>query len=481
MPSQSVQQRSQRASRACDFCHGRGLKCRRASDNRPSATVGWPGCLTCTDYGVQCTMIRPIRRRGRKPMTPRPDPDELYVRPMGQEDSPQTQGFGSLHAIRRLVQIYRDTMYQCYFPFLPEKDLLTRWDNGVPDTECPSYMLLMAICAVSSQTATLNAVFDNSLLEGITIPASDTYFDEAVSKIPVRIAQSQDLDYLRSFGLLALYSLRCGNHSDLHRYLGLYHGLVAQHGFQDESCWPSDISVSDVDDRRRLFWCVYRLEIHSACVLGHMVRMPESQVSVLYPRITPSMDPEAQAWTAGWDYITDLFRLLEYAIFSFRGCKNRKAVLAVLCDRPAPTTLLDSLSSLKAGKPRILSLDSGFQSNRCKYMAVQISCTETLVNIMALLYCQAPAQEVMQLAERFLEEVAGAPLIMFKVASSQIVHQLLGVGHMLCNASRYYNSQYRSEAKRLIVFLGDLVKNLEHDIPSAAEAAERLLRLAETT
>jgi hypothetical protein len=417
-------------------------------------------------------------------VAPRVDGPQINSRQMeSMEDQGSVTEFGSLHAIRRLVQIYRDTMYQCYFPFLPEKDLLARWNGGIPDpeAEAPSYMLLMAICAVSSQTAALDAVFDNALLDGLVVPASEQYFGEAVSRIPVRIAQSQDLDYLRSFGLLALYSLRCGNHSDLHRYLGLYHGLVAQHAFQDESRWPDDISVSDVDDRRRLFWCTYRLEIHSACVLGHVVRMPESQVSVLYPRITPAMDPEAQAWTAGWDYITDLFRLLEYAIFSLRGCKNRKAVLAVLCDRPSPTTLLESLATLKASKPRILSSAAEFQSNRCKYMAVQISCTETMVNIMALLYCQAPAREVMDVAERFLEEVTRAPLIMFKVASSQIVHQLLGVGHMLCNASRYYDTQYRSEAKRLIVFLGDLVKNLEHDIPSAAEAAERLLRLAEVT
>lgn len=371
------------------------------------------------------------------------------------------------------------------FPFLPEKDLLTRWEDGIPDPDAPSYLLLMALCAVSSQTVALNAVFDEELLEGLSIGDSGKYFSEAVSRIPERIAQSQDLDYLRCFGLLALYSLQRSDHSDLHRYLGLYHALVAQNGFHDESRWPEDLSLADLDDRRRFFWCVYRLEIHSACVLGHVVRMPEAQVSVLYPRITPAMEPETHAWTAGWDYITDLFRLLEYAILSLRGGKNRKPVLAVLCDRPSPTTLLDSLAQLKAGKPRILhglaEPDGGFQSNRCKYMAVQIICTETLVNIMALLYCQASAREVMDIAESFLEEVTKAPLIMFKVASSQIVHQLLGVGHMLYNASQYDNGRYRSEAKRLIAFLGDLVQNLEHDIPSAAEAGQRLLRLADAS
>jgi hypothetical protein len=360
-----------------------------------------------------------------------------------------------------------------------------RWNDGIPDPDEPSYMLLMALCAVSSYTASLSAVFSDALLDNFTIPNSEQYFSEAVSKIPVRVAQSQDLDYLRSLGLLAVYSLQRGNHSDLHRYLGLYHALVAQLGFHDESRWPDQISLTDVDDRRRLFWCMYRLEIHSACVLGHVVRLPESQVSVLYPRITPAMEPETQAWTAGWDYITDLFRLLEYAMFSLRGGKNRKAVLAVFCERPSPATLVDGLARLKAGKPRIVANlsepNSGFQSNRCKYMAVQITSTEALVNIMALLYCKAPACEIMDIARSFLEEVAKAPLIMFKVAGSQIVHQLLGVGHMLYSASRYENGRYWPESKRLIAFLGSVVTNLQDDIPSAAEAGSRLLKLSEAS
>lgn len=268
------------------------------------------------------------------------------------------------------------------FPFLPEMDLLTRWAEQVPDPDGGSYMLLMALCAVSSQTASLNAVFDDTLLEGVIIPDCENYFYEAISVIPFRIVDCLDLDYLRSFGLLAIYSIQRGNHSDLHRYLALYHALVAQHGFHEESRWPADLSISDIDDRRRLFWCMYRIEIHSACILGHVVRMPESQVTVYYPRITPSTEVDAQAWISGWDYITDLFRLLEYAMFSLKASKTRKAVLASFCERPSSTALLHSLAQLKAGKPRIL-LEMGqnptdFQSNRCRYLAVQIICTETV-------------------------------------------------------------------------------------------------------
>lgn len=341
----------------------------------------------------------------------------------------------------------------------------------------------MALCAVSCQTAALNAVFDTTLLDGLPVHESDQYFSEAVSNIPLRIDQPHELDYMRSFGLLAVYSLHRGDHSDLHRYLGLYHALVAQHGFHDETRWPRGLSPSDIDDRRRLFWCVYRLEVHSACVFGHVVRMPESQVSVLYPRITPETEAETNAWTAGWDYITDLFRLLEYAIFSLRGCKNRKPVLAVFYGQPSPESLLDVLCRLKSNKPHILAglgdSDSVLQSNRCKYMAVQITCTETLVNIMALLHKHAPAREVMDVTQKLLDAVTQAPLIMFKIAGSQMVHQFLGVGHMLCNASRYDDWGTRPEARRLIAFLGDLVNSLSNDIPSAARAGEQLLKLSE--
>jgi hypothetical protein len=345
-------------------------------------------------------------------------------------------------------------------------------------------MLLMSLCAVGAQTAAIGAVFDDTLLDGFHTPDSRIYFEEAVSQVPRSIVQSHDLDYLRSFGLLAVYSLRSSNHSDLVRYLGLCHASIAQHSFHDESRWPKDISAIEMDDRRRLFWCIYRLEVHSSCVLGHVVRMPESQISVMYPRITTDMDTETQAWTAGWDYITDLFRLLEYAIFSLHGCKIRSALLTALCDRPSPATLLNSLAELRDTRPQILidlsEPNDLLQSNRCKYMAVQIACTETLVTTMALLYCQAPTSEVMAVAESFIVEVSTAPLIMFKVASSQIVHQLLGVGHMLDNASKHSNEQYRSGSKRLIAFLRDLVENLEHEIPSAAKAGERLRVLAAT-
>ncbi|EXK80186.1 hypothetical protein FOQG_15266 [Fusarium oxysporum f. sp. raphani 54005] len=476
MQRRSAGTQRQRVLQACDFCHSRGLKCRRSSMTETTSRDGHRTCLTCIDYGAECTMNRPVRKRGRKPAVTTGKSNKQ------KQTGSESSDFRSPQCIRRLIDIYRDTMYQCYFPFLSENDLERRWADSIPGDSETAYLLLMALCALSAQSLTLKAVFDSTLLGNVVSHDSDIYFNEAVSHIPARIPDTPDLDYLRSFGLLAVYLLRSGSKSDLHRYLGLCHAWIAQHGFNMENNWDSSISLLEVDDRRRLFWCVYRLEIHSACVLGHIIRLPEAQVSVLYPRITPAMSRETQAWTAGWDYITDLFRLMEYAILNLRQRKPHRDVVAVFCDRPSPRALLDSLDQLKASKPFILRVLSqshdDFQSNRCKFMAVQITCTEALVNIMGLLHCQAPVDEVIKVAEDFLNEITEASLIMFKVASSQIVHQLLGVGHMVYNAFLYDENQSQFAVGRLVTYLEDIVKNLEQDIPTATEAREQLRKLA---
>jgi hypothetical protein len=56
--------KQRRISRACDFCHRRSIRCRptQGDGNR---------CQNCSDFGVDCTFNRPVKKRGIK-LTPRP-------------------------------------------------------------------------------------------------------------------------------------------------------------------------------------------------------------------------------------------------------------------------------------------------------------------------------------------------------------------------------------------------------------------------
>jgi hypothetical protein len=95
-PKAPLQTERQRVSRACDFCHQRGLRCRR--DKTSNA------CRTCTEYAVECTSSRPMRKRGRRPTT-------SVVTKNGDHDPPPS--LHARHLTKRLLTIYCDTMYQC--------------------------------------------------------------------------------------------------------------------------------------------------------------------------------------------------------------------------------------------------------------------------------------------------------------------------------------------------------------------------------
>jgi hypothetical protein len=56
--------KQRRISRACDFCHRRSIRC------RPTQGDG-NQCQNCSDFGVDCTFNRPVKKRGTK-HNPRP-------------------------------------------------------------------------------------------------------------------------------------------------------------------------------------------------------------------------------------------------------------------------------------------------------------------------------------------------------------------------------------------------------------------------
>jgi hypothetical protein len=101
----AVAAKRQRASQACDFCHARGLRCRRIATGPDGQAIEDAGCLNCKDYGVSCTVDRPVKKRGRKPQVMSSNQNEI--------GSTRDSHIMSMETIHKLVRIYRDTMCQC--------------------------------------------------------------------------------------------------------------------------------------------------------------------------------------------------------------------------------------------------------------------------------------------------------------------------------------------------------------------------------
>ena len=104
----------QRASKACDFCNSRGLKCKQSER-------GCDSCLTCLEYGRLCTRTRKSKKRGKKPKSSPADTsiavDCLSAVISGDGgSSSSSEGAQRLdrHLLERLLDLYLDTVHPVY-------------------------------------------------------------------------------------------------------------------------------------------------------------------------------------------------------------------------------------------------------------------------------------------------------------------------------------------------------------------------------
>lgn len=117
--------RRRRISKACDFCHRRGRKCKAQLE--PEATKKQPNqtlpCLTCLEHGVPCTWERATAKRGVKAKSTKAESASGASGALGVVLEEEQGGslalpliydenrHGSKELIRGLISIYFDTVF----------------------------------------------------------------------------------------------------------------------------------------------------------------------------------------------------------------------------------------------------------------------------------------------------------------------------------------------------------------------------------
>lgn len=111
-----------RITKACDFCHRRGRKCKPAEQQSGVAPVIGPdgnlSCLTCIEHGAECTWTRVAAKRGVKSKTS-PTSVKASRSSEGASDrwSYDESRHGSRNLVYRLICIFFDTIYPMLVPF----------------------------------------------------------------------------------------------------------------------------------------------------------------------------------------------------------------------------------------------------------------------------------------------------------------------------------------------------------------------------
>lgn len=113
----------------------------------------------------------------------------------------------------------------------------------------------MVICALASARVRDGAASSSAGLPGAQDWSSEAFYNAAQSAMPKDLSRARGIDYMRTFALLALFSIQSGRIDAMQLNMGIYHALVSVERLYDESAWPEGTGLVEIEERRRLVSC----------------------------------------------------------------------------------------------------------------------------------------------------------------------------------------------------------------------------------
>ena len=241
-----------------------------------------------------------------------------------------------------LVELYFEIVYPI-FPVFHQPSFVRRISRAEYTSERSLFAVTMAVCALVSARVRDGAVFSQRWdIRALQHPKPSVYYDQAVSQAK-EITTTSDLNIPRTFAVLALSAIQDGKTRDMHEHLGRYQTILAMEGLHDETNWPHGLGLIEIEERRRLFWSIYTLDVFTSIVWGGVIRSREGQSNVSYPAevdddmfddtgfplpgpslggASSSSDQQMSSihgvcWIAGRNFVIDLYRMIERLVTHF--------------------------------------------------------------------------------------------------------------------------------------------------------------------
>ncbi|KFY39550.1 hypothetical protein V495_05891 [Pseudogymnoascus sp. VKM F-4514 (FW-929)] len=529
-----------RVTRACDFCHRRSTRCKQSQESQDDSR-----CQNCLDFDIACTFERPARKRGSKRqrqaqidedgsssgehanlllqmMNSHVDDGEAHSYGKGNRGTVEMFTFplateyrdmvlDNPDIIQDLVSVYFEVVYPI-FPFFHRPTFLQKITTKRYLSDRGLFAVVMAICALASARAR-----DGALIPGqwaashFNHPSSESFYSAARDVTPhLDLSAMEGIDWMRMCALLSLLGIQDGNINVMHQYLGLYHTLAAMDGLHDEKNWPKDIGIVEIEERRRLFWSMYTLEVYSSLVWAGITRCRQSQCRVFYPsevddesfsdkefsNLLPQRSPhqgfevrpgpaiDTSSWLHGWNFITDLYVVLEHAMDSFHGRRPQTTAHfspGNMFNRVAPSqsAVLDKVMWMHQQLPdrfkETQSVTFDTAEGRLSFQAANIAATLQLVRMVLFTAEEATVGRKCAIARELLDEFAKVPVFFLRAISSPLLYHLAGIGSILGSVMEgpLSESSYL-QARTVLLAMADLLSNLEIGMTRTSGATQRL-------
>lgn len=257
---------------------------------------------------------------------------------------------------------------------------------------------------------------------------------------------------------------------------------------------------------------MYTLDIYTSVVWGGIIRSQERQSKVAYPmeiddtNLTDStVDQQttgqqtfssvavgrstgltAPCWLSGWNFITDLYRVLEHALTRFRGHgkahDKTDSVLQdiLLSDKSSisETSIADSILQLYLNLPACFkdTPDMTFDKTKDRYafQAANITATLQLVRMVLLAAGGATIAARCQIAREVVDAFSSIPAAYLLAISTPLLHHLGGIGTVLGSVLEEpgtTKSEYEM-VQSILLSMAQLFEKLEpiHQTSSASQS-----------
>jgi hypothetical protein len=209
---------------------------------------------------------------------------------------------------------------------------------------------------------------------------------------------------------------------------------------------------------------MYSLEVYASIVWGSIIRCREAQSHVSYPsEIDDEFFSDAGynqpnflmaafpqqaitnpiSWLHGWNFTTDLYRILEHAIDEFHRRRPNNIGPFSASDLfgnevPHQKVVLDKVMSMHEELPSrfketklIPQIRKGGLEDKFSFQAANITATLQLVRMILFTSEDATVDQKCTIARDLLNSLAKVPVFFLRAISSPLLHHLAGIGSIL--------------------------------------------------
>ncbi|RSH91605.1 hypothetical protein EHS25_008974 [Saitozyma podzolica] len=486
-----------RVTRACDKCHDLGIKV-SLPPFRTIATqlMRYQQVLAGlhAEYGAGSGEGRSTRR-----------PSDARSTSASATGIPMSEAMGSIDPVNddmilALVKVF----YGTASPILVYFHWPTFWSDICSkryDRDRCFYALTMAVCATACARVRDGAQLPptSSLMTEMVIPASDVFHRACVGACSDMLDDGDvNFELMRTEAVLGMLCLQHNDVRGSHRHLHRYLGMSAEIGFHSETRWGSDLTAIDVEERRRLFWHQYHLDVQLAVTFGSSIRHREAQCNVAYPAevyddddIQPDgvqlLPERGTSLIKGWNFVTDLYRILEHVINnSGVSPPTEQDTLSRIglqrapnMDAPHAQDILREIGKIYDDLPIEFKMPQEMtgdaMEDRYGFQAANILITMTTLKMILVGAQQDGIQQRCAVAGELLDGLSTIPEAYIRAASTAMLHHLAGVGHLLASVIKSPLSPWGYlQARSVLLALADLLAIFETSLSSDVKMSSKI-------